>query len=448
MTIKEGYRARWLMDEAVSTTLQDSSGNGLNATTSSIFDNSFDNKGSARKVNSTSHGIYCRSVLSSNVNFTISTLYKLSSANSATSYQTAILGLTNGGAYGVFIGVSLTNEIQFYYYNGSSHIVSGSGIFLKQDEWVHLTLTASNGLYKIYLNGSQIHSIVLSHNVGLHFSTCYVNGSFNSVTYVYGSYDDTIIWESTLSDIEVFNVMKYYFKEKRILLHSNNKTYSFDKQVDTWYETKMTSDASPSPLVASASSIWNSTYQAWKAFNGTNVDSNDCWITVGGSIEGWIQLDFGSPKYCNQIKLTSRSGSTANACPKDFTISASNDGLTFDVIANITGQTNWALNETRMITFNNAKKYRIYRLTVISNDGFSSYSAIGELQFGYKGNTIIDLPKCSQENFIEYGQNELLNLNEPIATKNYILQDDTVTENEQGLWIKKVDKKPLSISFN
>ena len=450
MKIKEGYKARWLMDEAVSTTLQDSSGNGLNAITSSTLDTSLDNKGSARKVSASSQGIYCRSVLSSNKNFTISALYKLDSFGKTTplSWETAILGITNGSARSVHIAVSASKEVGLYYFNGSVHQVENSGVFLKVGEWVHLALTALNETYQIYLNGKLIKSVNQTHDIGLNFSTCYVNGNFNSTTKVYGSYDDIIIWESTLSDIEVFNVMTYYFKEKRILLHSNNKTYSFDKQVDTWYETKMTSDASPPPLVASASSIWNSTYQAWKAFNGTNVDSNDCWITVGGSIEGWIQLDFGSPKYCNQIKLTSRSGSTANACPKDFTISASNDGLTFDVIANITGQTNWALNETRMITFNNAKKYRIYRLTVISNDGFSSYSAIGELQFGYKGNTIIDLPKCSQENFIEYGQNELLNLNEPIATKNYILQDDTVTENEQGLWIKKVDKKPLSISFN
>lgn len=243
-------------------------------------------------------------------------------------------------------------------------------------------------------------------------------------------------------------LQNYSLGMHRLLLQSNNKIYSL-KESDKdgiWYETKMTSDTSPSPLVSSASSIWSSTFQAWKAFNGTNIDSNDCWVTVGGSIAGWIQLDFGSPKYCNQIKLTSRSGSTANACPKDFTISASNDGVNFDVITNITGQTKWTLSETRIITFKNVRKYRIYRLTVISNDGYSSYSAIGELQFGYKGNTIFHLPKCSQENFIEYGQKELLNLNEPIVTKSYILQDEA-SKNDQGLLTTKLDKKPLSISF-
>ncbi|MGE8038014.1 discoidin domain-containing protein [Lysinibacillus sp. NPDC093692] len=233
---------------------------------------------------------------------------------------------------------------------------------------------------------------------------------------------------------------------EKSLFKSKNKTYSL-KLTDTWHNLKMTSNDTPSPLVASASSIWSATFPAWKAFNGTNNDSNDCWVTVGGSIAGWVQLDFGSPKYCNQIKLTSRSGSTANACPKDFTITASNDGIVFDKIANITGQTKWALNETRMFTFKNAKKYRIYRLLIISNDGYSSYSAIGQLQFGYKGNTMIGLPKSSQDNFIKYGQIELLKLNEPIPIKNYLLQRK-VSENSEETRATKLDRKPLSIGFN
>lgn len=443
MTIKEGYRARWLMDEAASTTLQDSSGNGLNATTSSIFDNSFDNKGSARKVNSTSHGIYCRSVLSSNVNFTISTLYKLSSANRATSYQTAILGLTNGGAYGVFIGVSLTNEIQFYYYNGSSHIVSGSGIFLKQDEWVHLTLTASNGLYKIYLNGIQIHSIVLSHNVGLHFSTCYVNGSFNSVTYVYGSYDDTIIWESTLSDIEVFNVMKYYFKEKRILLHSNNKIYSFEYK-DEFEPIIMTSYAPPSPYQITSSGDYSSDYACWKAFDGKNSGYTNSWITTNGVPLGWIQVKFGTSKVYNQLSFTTRDYTDSNTtAPKEFKILGSNNGVTWTELALIQNQTGWKQNETRIFEFNNSIGFQYYRVQItVANS--TSYSAIGELIFGYKRATLVNLSSKSVKNFTKYGKPILEYLNAPISETSYVLQDiDSNT-----LTTKQVNKKPLSISFN
>ncbi|MGE8038028.1 discoidin domain-containing protein [Lysinibacillus sp. NPDC093692] len=238
-------------------------------------------------------------------------------------------------------------------------------------------------------------------------------------------------------------LQNYSLGKHRMLLQSKNKIHSLES-IDNWHEPKMTSDTSPAPIVASASSIWSTTFPAWKAFNGTNNDSSDCWVTVGGSIIGWIQIDFGIPTYCNQIKLTSRAGSTANACPKDFIISASNDGVNFDEIVTINGQTKWALNETRMFTFKNDKKYHIYRLTIISNDGYSSYSAIGKLQFGYKSNNIIDLPKCSLVNFETYGKKELLNLIEPITINSYVLQDIQTSET---FITEQLNKKPLSISF-
>lgn len=231
----------------------------------------------------------------------------------------------------------------------------------------------------------------------------------------------------------------------RLLLQSNNKTFSLDF-IDKWYEPKMTSNTSPSPYLASASSIWNGTYEPYKAFNGTNTANTDAWITVGGTIKGWILLDFGSPISCNQIKLTSRAGDTANACPKDFTITASNDGVVFEEILSITGQTKWTLNETRKFTFKNNKKYRIFKLTIISNDGYSSYSAIGQLQFGYKSNSIIELPNSSVDNFMKYGKTALSEPNKPITIKSYILQDD-VSKNTDGLLTTKLDRKPLSISF-
>lgn len=444
MKIKEGYKARWLMDEDVSTTLLDSSGNGLNATTSSTLDSSFDNKGSARKVSSTSQGIYCRSVLSSNANFTISTLYKLNSINTTNNtYTNAILGMTTGSANGVFIAISPFREISFYYYNGSAHLVSGSGIFLNLDEWVHLSLTASNGLYKIYLNGVQIHSIVLSHNVGLHFSTSYVNGSFNSVTYVYGSYDDIIIWESTLSDIEVFNAMKYYFKTKRILLHSNNKTYSFDYK-DEFKPITMTSYNTPSPYEITSSGEYGSSYQAWKAFNGKNTDYTDSWITTNGAPLGWIQVNFGTWKVYNILSFTTRNYADSNTtAPKEFKILGSNNGVTWTELALIQNQTGWKQNETRIYEFNNSIGFQYYRVQItVANS--TSYSAIGELIFGYKGASLVNLPSKSVRNFSEYGKTTFNNLNTAISKTDYVLQDIELNT----LTTKQVDKKPLSISFN
>ncbi|NOG27211.1 discoidin domain-containing protein [Lysinibacillus fusiformis] len=443
MKIKEGYKARWLMDEAVSTTLLDSSGNGLNATTSSTLDSSFNNKGSARKVSATSQGIYRTNILSSYANFTVSTLYKLNSANNVATYQTAILGFTNGGAYGVFIGISASKEIQFYYYDGSAHLVSGSGIFLNQGEWVHLSLTASNGVYKIYLNGVQIHAMTLSHNVGLNFSTCYVNGAYNTYTYIYGSYDDIIIWESTLTNKEIFDVYKYYFKDKKILLQSNNKTYALNYK-DVFEPFVMTSYTTPSPYQITSSGDYNSDYACWKAFDGKNTNYTDSWITTNGSPLGWIQVNFGINKVYNQISFTTRNYTDSNTtAPKEFKILGSLDGVSWTELALIQNQTGWKQNETRIFKFNNSIGFQYYRVQItVANS--TSYSAIGELVFGYKGVTLVNLPSKSARNFSQYGTTTLTNLNTAIDKTNYALQDIKL----KTLTTKQVNKKPLSISFN
>ncbi|WP_333880073.1 discoidin domain-containing protein [Lysinibacillus capsici] len=445
MAIKEGYKARWLMDEAVSTTLLDSSGNGLNATTSSTLDSSLDNKGSARKVSASSQGIYCRSVLSSNKNFTISTLYKFDSFGKATplSWETAILGITSGSARSVHIAVSANKEVGLYYYNGSVHQVENSGVFLKSGEWVHLALTALNGTYQIYLNGKLIKSVNQTHDVGFNFSTCYVNGNYNSTTNVYGSYDDIIIWESTLSDIEVFNVMTYYFKEKRILLHSNNKTYSFEYK-NEFEPIIMTSYATPSPYQITSSGDYSSDYACWKAFDGKNSGYTNSWITTNGVPLGWIQVKFGTSKVYNQLSFTTRDYTDSNTtAPKEFKILGSFDGVSWTELALIQNQTGWKQNETRIFEFNNSIGFQYYRVQItVANS--TSYSAIGELIFGYKRATLVNLSSKSVKNFTKYGKPILEYLNAPISETSYILQDiDSNT-----LTTKQVNKKPLSISLN
>lgn len=444
MAIKEGYKARWLLDEAVSTTLQDSSGNGLNAITSSTLDISFNSKRTARKVSAISQGIYCRSVLSSNKNFTISSLYKLDSFGKTNplSWETAILGITNGSARSVHIAVSASKEVGLYYFNGSVHQVENSGVFLKVGEWVHLALTALNGTYQIYLNGKLIKSVNQTHDIGLNFSTCYVNGNYNSTTNVYGSYDDIIIWESTLSDIEVFNVMTYYFKEKRILLHSNNKTYSFDYK-DEFEPITMTSYTTPSPYQITSSGEYSSSYQAWKAFDGKNTDYTDSWITPNGVALGWIQVNFGTSKVFNMLSFTTRNYTDSNTAPKEFKILGSNNGVTWTELALIQNQTGWKQNETRLFEFNNTSGFQYYRVQItVANS--TSYSAIGELIFGYKRATLVNLSSKSVKNFTKYGKPILEYLNAPISETSYVLQDiDSNT-----LTTKQVNKKPLSISFN
>ncbi|WP_107951041.1 LamG-like jellyroll fold domain-containing protein [Lysinibacillus parviboronicapiens] len=149
----------------------------------------------------------------------------------------------------------------------------------------------------------------------------------------------------------------------------------------TWYETNMTSDTSPSPLVASASSVYNTNYPAWKAFNGTNINDSDGWLTANGAKAGWIQLDFGREVSFNMVALVSSPVTNASvASPKDFNIDGSNDRVNYDTVRSITGEGNWKPDEMRQYLINPLKKYRYWRIDIKENNGHI-FSKIGEIRF-------------------------------------------------------------------
>lgn len=154
----------------------------------------------------------------------------------------------------------------------------------------------------------------------------------------------------------------------------------------TWYETRMTSNTAPSPLVASASSVYNDPrYLEFKAFNGTNLDANDVFLFASGVLTGWLQIDFGKNTQVDSIRITSinLSGSVT-ATPKDMKFQGSLDGIIFEDIYTLPPQTGWGANETRSFNLGRQSNFRFYRLVVDSNNGYTSYTAIGQLVFGYK----------------------------------------------------------------
>lgn len=166
------------------------------------------------------------------------------------------------------------------------------------------------------------------------------------------------------------------------------KEFKKDKSFEpifTWHNIIMTSNTAPSPLVASSSSIWNDTYQAWKVFNGTNTGETDGWCMANGTTTGWIQLDFGIKKQLNIVSLVSANYAinATQASPKDFDIEASNDGTNFDIIHCVSDESSWTANERRNYSFNSDKEYRYWRISIKANNGHT-FSRLGQLIFGYK----------------------------------------------------------------
>lgn len=152
----------------------------------------------------------------------------------------------------------------------------------------------------------------------------------------------------------------------------------------TWFETKMTSNTTPSPFVVSSSSNFNATYEAWKAFNGTLTNLEDCWVTADGITNGWIQINYNIPKKLNFVRISPRDYIDFNSSsPKNFNILGSNNGVDFDLLAEVRGQNDWKQNTPKDFAFSNENNYSIYRLEALDNNG-STGIAVGEILYGYK----------------------------------------------------------------
>ncbi|MGF9909249.1 discoidin domain-containing protein [Brevibacillus porteri] len=137
----------------------------------------------------------------------------------------------------------------------------------------------------------------------------------------------------------------------------------------------MTSNDGPSGL-ASASTEWSGNHKAYRAFD--DKDDTYGWGTAGGTIKGWLQYEFPEPKKISKYTVKSRDAYKGES-PKDWTFEAF-DGQEWIVLDTQTNQTGWAQNFKRDFTFNNENFYTQYRINITSNNGFSSFTVIEELE--------------------------------------------------------------------
>lgn len=224
----------------------------------------------------------------------------------------------------------------------------------------------------------------------------------------------------------------------KILLQSNDKAYSHES-ADNWHKANMTSNTAPIPLIASASSYYanGSSYAAWRAFS----ESTNNWYAE--KLPQWIQLNFGQKMTLNRVKL--KSATRQEETPKVFAILGSNDGANFDVI-NSYSMDAWAVSTWKEFHFKKSE-YTIYRILVTECFNKGNRVAINQIVYGFKDASLIGIPTLNDKNFIKYGRDSMLYLNNPLGNKNYILQDK-VSKNEEGLLTNQLDRRPLSIKFD
>lgn len=247
-------------------------------------------------------------------------------------------------------------------------------------------------------------------------------------------------------EYEIYHEYHFRFPINKILLLSDNKTYSLES-INTVHETKMTSNTAPSPLVASASSNYSTSYPAWMAFNGTANSSTDAWVSATGVTDAYVTLDFGVNKAVNKLTLIGvNNTSTMAFSPKNYEVYGSYDNNKWHFLTGYYDVNNWTTKEERTYKFTNNKKYRYYKVRFFGAQS-TNYVAIGQIIFGYNETNILELSSRSQDSFINYGARNIKSFNHIFTNKNYILQD-TVSEDIDGIWKTKLNRKPLSIKFD
>lgn len=128
--------------------------------------------------------------------------------------------------------------------------------------------------------------------------------------------------------------------------------------------------------VATCSSMFSATYDAWRAFDRLNT-SVSVWATVSGTKVGWIAYEFNRPVLVQRYTIRSRTAEPTSA-PRRWTLEAF-DGESW-IILHSAEYAGWIGDDEQTYSFYNTFMYRKYRLNVLQNNGHASYVAIADLR--------------------------------------------------------------------
>jgi hypothetical protein len=141
----------------------------------------------------------------------------------------------------------------------------------------------------------------------------------------------------------------------------------------------MTSNTTPSPYVVSASGIYSTDHDAWKAFDNITAGTQG-WVTQNGAITGWLKIDFGSTTKISAISIVG-DGSSGNVSPKSFLLYGSSDDIVYEKLMECNNEILWLLSEERIYKLPIDVSYRYYKIIINSNNNYSNFSALNEVRF-------------------------------------------------------------------
>lgn len=152
-----------------------------------------------------------------------------------------------------------------------------------------------------------------------------------------------------------------------------------------WRPTSaMTSNSAPSPFVVTRSSVYGSSYEAWKAFNKSYSDAYG-WVTDStDQTQPWITLKLDVPLKNIVTHVYNRTRDSLVNGWKTFYVDGSDDGVTWYQIGGWSGRdgvTSGAGSAHSCTNYNDHFQYVRWRVTDWDRRGASTnkYCAIGEL---------------------------------------------------------------------
>lgn len=195
----------------------------------------------------------------------------------------------------------------------------------------------------------------------------------------------------------------------------------------------MTSNTLPSGI-ASASKIESNTYNAWKAFDGTDT-SGSYWSSGANDFPMYLSYEFENVVRIGRYALITHNGTFS---PKSWTFEGSNDGVNWTILD--TQSTPLVANVLTNFTLSNTGLFKKYRLHISSNNGAASTYISGFKMYEAESNSIINLASASEENFINYG------MTLPIEASTYSKVTDIIS-NSTTLGSGKLYKKAIDTNI-
>jgi len=146
--------------------------------------------------------------------------------------------------------------------------------------------------------------------------------------------------------------------------------------------TQMTANNAPSPYVCSASSEYNASYPAWKAFDHDGTTSLNGWISVdGNAFPATLTFDCNTARTINSYTITHLTADGTAFAIGNFKLQGSANGSDWTDLDTQTGIT-WSQGEMKTFTLGSPATYRYFQLYITTRAGGATdrYCEVSELE--------------------------------------------------------------------